>query len=116
MVIEALEKLVHGSEVGFNLLLGVLVHAQLHLSGLAAVHEAFDLAQVAHGTIVVVGEDLVLEASGQILGNFVAAVQNLLVSLTEPGAGQLNRKYLEISHQFRVLFDIIHFPGSHNKS
>ena len=92
LVIEALEKLVHGSEVGLNLLLGVLVHAQLHLSGLAAVHEAFDLAQVAHGTIVVVGEDLVLEASGQILGNFVAAVQNLLVSLTEPGAGQLNRK------------------------
>ena len=92
LVIEALEKLVHGSEVGFNLLLGVLVHAQLHLSGLAAVHEAFDLAQVAHGTTVVVGEDLVLQASGQILSNLVATVKNLGVSVTKPGAGQLNGK------------------------
>ena len=92
LVVESIQKLVHGSEVGFDLLLSVLVHAQLHLGGLAAVHEALDLAKVPHGAIVVVGEDLVLEASGQILGNFVAAVQNLLVSLTEPGAGQLNRK------------------------
>ena len=92
LVVESLEKLVHRSEVGFNLLLGVLVHAQLHLSGLAAVHEAFDLAQVAHGTVVVVGEDLVLQAGRQILSNFVAAIKNLLVSLSKPGAWQLNGK------------------------
>ena len=92
LVVESLEKLVHGSEVGLNLLLGVLVHAQLHLGGLAAVHEAFDLAQVAHGTTVVVGEDLVLQASGQILSNLVAAVKNLGVSVTKPGAWQLNEK------------------------
>jgi len=89
LVVESVEKLVHRSEVGFNLLLGVLVHAQLHLCGLAAGHEAFDLGQVAHGTIVVVGEDLVLQAGGQILSHLVAALQNLLVAITKPGTGQL---------------------------
>ena len=91
LVVESIQKLVHGSEVGFDLLLGVLVHAQLHLGGLAAVHEALDLAKVPHGAIVVVGEDLVLQASRQILSNLVAAVENLLVSLSEPGAWQLKR-------------------------
>ena len=95
LVVESIQKLVNGSEVGFDLLLGVLVHTQLHLGGLAAVHEALDLPKVPHGAIVVVGEDLVLQASGQVLGNLVAAVEDLLVSLTKPGTGQLNGKYLE---------------------
>ena len=91
LVVKALEELLHGTEVGLDLLLGVLVHAQLHLSALAAVHEALDLAQVAHGTVEVVGEDLVLQTSRQILSNLVAAVENLLVSLSKPGAWQLKR-------------------------
>ena len=96
LVVESLEKLVHGPEVGFDLLLGVLVHAQLHLGGLAAVHEAFDLGQVAHGTIVGVGEDLVLQAGGKILSNLVAALKNLLVAITKPGAGHLNGELIVI--------------------
>ena len=99
LVVESLEKLVHGPEVGFDLLLGVLVHAQLHLGGLAAVHEAFDLGKVAHGTIVVVGEDLVLQAGGKILSNLVAALKNLLVAITKPGAGHLNGELIQISNE-----------------
>ena len=55
LVVEPLHQLFNRSEVGFNLLLCVLVHAELHLGGFAAVHEALDLAQVAHGTVVVGG-------------------------------------------------------------
>ena len=53
LVIESLDELIHRPEVCLDLLLSVLVHAQLHLSGLAAVHEALDLAEVAHGSVVV---------------------------------------------------------------
>ena len=117
LVVESVEKLVHRSEVGFDLLLGVLVHAQLHLRGLAAGHEAFDLGQVAHGTIVVVGEDLVLQAGGQILSHLVAALQDLLVALTKPGTGQLHGKQIEMIQRqvctiYLVLLSIL-LHGAH---
>ena len=92
LVIESLDELIHRPEVCLDLLLSVLVHAQLHLGALAAVHEALDLGQVAHGTVVVVGEDLVMQAGGQILSNLVAALQNLLVAITKPGTGHLSGK------------------------
>ena len=93
LVVEPLHQLFNRSEVGFNLLLCVLVHAELHLGGFAAVHEALDLAQVAHGTVVVGGDVLLLQTGGQILRHLVAAVKDLLILVSEPLAGHLGIQY-----------------------
>ena len=93
LVVEPLHQLFNRSEVGFNLLLCVLVHAELHLGGFAAVHEALDLAQVAHGTVVVGGDVLLLQTGGQILRHLVAAVKDLLILVSEPLTGHLGIQY-----------------------
>ena len=93
LVVEPLHQLLNRSEVGFNLLLCVLVHAELHLGGFGAVHEALDFAQVAHGTVVVGGDVLLLQTGGQILRHLVAAVKDLLILVSEPLAGHLGIQY-----------------------
>ena len=87
LVVEALQKLLHRSEVGLDLLLGVLVHAEPHLGGLAAGHEALDSSHVLHAGHVV----HVVKLGGLVLSDLMAAVKDGEVLLLEPLAGHLNR-------------------------
>merc|ERR1739848_508710 len=79
----------HGSEVGLNLLLDILVHAELGLVFGAALHVHLDLAEL-DGAEGLAGDDGVVgDVGGQVGGHLVAGVQDLLVLLSEPGTGQL---------------------------
>ena len=99
LVIESLDELIHRPEVCLDLLLSVLVHAQLHLSGLAAVHEALDLAEVAHWSVVVGGSVLLLQAGGQRLRHLVAAVKNLHILVFKPLARHLDGLLLKSKYE-----------------
>ena len=103
LVVEALEQLLHWSEVGLNLLLGVVVHAQPHLGSLAAGEEALDLAHVAE-LVVSVDVEHVVELCGLVLGDLVAVVQDGEVLLLEPLAGHLhNATILFLVSKFFIL-------------
>merc|ERR1740129_1336350 len=73
------------SKVGLDLLLGVLVHAEPHLGGLAAAHEALDSSHVLHAGHVV----HVVKLGGLVLSDLMAAVKDGEVLLLEPLAGHL---------------------------
>merc|ERR1719458_1385605 len=82
-----LKDVLHGTKVGLNLLLDVLVHAQLHLGLLAALWEHLDLAKL-DGAEGLAGDDGVLgNLSGQVGGHLVASVKEVLVLVLEPLAG-----------------------------
>ena len=92
LIVEALQQLLNRSKVGLNLLLGVLVHAQLHLGALAAAHEALDLADVLEGLVSGVNIVHVVQISGEVLRHLITTVQNGEVTILEPGAGHLDQK------------------------
>merc|ERR1712123_302433 len=66
LILEALKDLINGSKVGLNLVLDVLVHAQLLLDNLLLVK--------------------LLRKSG---GNLMANIKDLLISVLEPGTGHV---------------------------
>ena len=92
-----MEELLHGAEVGLDLLLGVLVHAKPHLGALLAGEEALDLAHVLHAGHV----EHVVQLGGLVLGHLVAVVQDGEVLLLEPLTGHLNRN--QVNQEIRII-------------
>merc|ERR1712123_339681 len=88
LILEALKDLINGSKVGLNLVLDVLVHAQLLLGILAASHEALDLSHV-DGSKVSFDNLLLVKLLREGGGNLMANIKDLLISVLEPGTGHV---------------------------
>merc|ERR1712123_368228 len=88
LILGALKDLINGSKVGLNLVLDVLVHAQLLLGILATSHEALDLSHVDSSKVSLDNLLLVklLRKGG---GNLMANIKDLLISVLEPGTGHV---------------------------
>merc|ERR1712142_926988 len=72
LIVEVFKEILNGSEVCLDLLLGVLVHA------------ALDLADISEGGVLVRNIEHVIEISGEVLSNLVAAVKDGEIFLLEP--------------------------------
>ena len=88
LILEALKDLINGSKVGLNLVLDVLVHAQLLLGILATSHEALDLSHV-DGSKVSLDNLLLVKLLRKGGGNLMANIKDLLISVLEPGTGHV---------------------------
>lgn len=91
LIVEVLKEILNGSEVGLDLLLGVLVHAELHLGALATAHEALDLANVLEGGVLVRNIEHVIEISGEVLSNLIATVKDGEIFFFEPFTWHLKK-------------------------
>merc|ERR1712055_649708 len=83
LIVEALKDLINWSEVGLNLVLDVLAHAQLLLGVLAAAHEALDLAHV-NSSKLSRHNLLLVELLWKVGGNLVASIEDLFIPVLEP--------------------------------
>merc|ERR1719361_1330895 len=82
-----LQDVLHGTKVGLNLVLDVLVHAQLGLGLLAALCEHLDLAELDGAEGITGDNGVVGDVSRQVGGHLVANVKQVLVLVLEPLAG-----------------------------
>merc|ERR1712123_527332 len=98
LILEALKDLINGSKVGLNLVLDVLVHAQLLLGILATSHEALDLSHV-DGSKVSLDNLLLVELLRKGGGNLMANIKDLLMSVLEPGTGHVKLLNILLSIQ-----------------
>jgi len=84
LVFEALEDFLDRSKVGLNLVLDILVHAQLLFGSFAAAHEALDPAHV-DGSKFSLDNFLLIKFSREVGGHLIAGINDLFISILEPG-------------------------------
>merc|ERR1712002_619460 len=88
LIVEALKNLIDWPEVGLNLVLDVLVHAELLLGVLAAAHEALDLAHV-DGSKLSRYDLLLVKLLWKVGCNLVAGIKDLFIPVLEPDTGHV---------------------------